>query len=66
MMPWTLRYDGFDAQQEGLREALCALGNGYFVTRGAAAEVSARMTGTTPAPISLAATTASVPRSPGA
>ncbi len=41
MTPWTLRYEGFDAQQEGLREALCALGNGYFVTRGAAAEVSA-------------------------
>jgi trehalose/maltose hydrolase-like predicted phosphorylase len=41
MTPWTLRYDGFDAQGEGLREALCALGNGYFVTRGAAAEVTA-------------------------
>jgi len=41
MTPWTLRYEGFDAQREGLREALCALGNGYFVTRGAAAEVAA-------------------------
>ncbi|GAA2744110.1 glycoside hydrolase family 65 protein [Kitasatospora cinereorecta] len=36
--PWTLRYDGFDPVQEGLREALCAVGNGYLVTRGAAPE----------------------------
>jgi alpha,alpha-trehalase len=35
---WTLRYDGFIPQQEGLREALCTLGNGYFATRGAASE----------------------------
>ncbi|UGQ11694.1 glycoside hydrolase family 65 protein [Yinghuangia sp. ASG 101] len=35
---WTLRYDGFDPEREGLREALCALGNGYLVTRGAAPE----------------------------
>jgi len=41
MTPWTLRYDGFDPQREGLRETLCALGNGYFVTRGAAAETGA-------------------------
>jgi trehalose/maltose hydrolase-like predicted phosphorylase len=41
MTAWTLRYEGFDASGEGLREALCALGNGYFVTRAAAAEVSA-------------------------
>lgn len=33
---WTLVYDGFNPQQEGLREALCTLGNGYFATRGAA------------------------------
>jgi alpha,alpha-trehalase len=38
---WTLAYDGFEPQQEGLREALCVLGNGYFATRGAAAEVDA-------------------------
>ena len=38
---WTLVYDGFDPEQEGLREALCVLGNGYFATRGAAAEVGA-------------------------
>ncbi len=41
MTPWRLRYDGFDPESEGLRETLCALGNGYFVTRGAAAEVGA-------------------------
>ena len=34
---WTLVYEGFDPARQGLREALCALGNGYFVTRGAAA-----------------------------
>ena len=28
-------------QQEGLREALCTLGNGYFATRGAAPESAA-------------------------
>jgi beta-phosphoglucomutase-like phosphatase (HAD superfamily) len=33
---WTLAYDSFDPARQGLREALCALGNGYFVTRGAA------------------------------
>ncbi|WP_425557615.1 glycoside hydrolase family 65 protein [Kitasatospora cystarginea] len=36
--PWTLRYEGFDPVQEGLREVLCAVGNGYLVTRGAAPE----------------------------
>jgi alpha,alpha-trehalase len=35
---WSLRYDRFDPAQEGLREALCTLGNGYFATRGAAPE----------------------------
>jgi trehalose/maltose hydrolase-like predicted phosphorylase len=35
---WTLRYEGFVPSQEGLREALCAVGNGYFATRGAAPE----------------------------
>lgn len=38
---WTLVYDDYVPAEEGLREALCALGNGYFVTRGAAAECSA-------------------------
>ncbi len=35
---WTLRYHGWDPKQEGLREALCTLGNGNFATRGAAEE----------------------------
>ena len=35
MTGWSLVYQNFDAQQEGLREALCTLGNGYFATRGA-------------------------------
>jgi alpha,alpha-trehalase len=39
--PWKLVYEGFDPKSEGLRETLCALGNGYFVTRGAAAETGA-------------------------
>ena len=30
--------EGFDAASEGLRETLCALGNGRFVTRGAACD----------------------------
>jgi trehalose/maltose hydrolase-like predicted phosphorylase len=33
---WSLVYEGFDPATEGAREALCALGNGYFATRGAA------------------------------
>lgn len=38
---WRLSYDGFEPGQEGLREALCTLGNGYFATRGAGEESSA-------------------------
>jgi alpha,alpha-trehalase len=38
---WAMTYEGFEPEQEGLREALCAVGNGYFVTRGAAPESSA-------------------------
>jgi trehalose/maltose hydrolase-like predicted phosphorylase/beta-phosphoglucomutase-like phosphatase (HAD superfamily) len=38
---WTLVYDSFDPARQGLREALCALGNGYFVTRGALPEAAA-------------------------
>ncbi|MCB2102426.1 MAG: glycoside hydrolase family 65 protein [Rhodobacterales bacterium] len=33
---WTLTYDHFDPEEEGLREALCTLGNGLICTRGAA------------------------------
>ena len=35
---WDFVFDGYDPQNEKLREALCALGNGYFATRGAAPE----------------------------
>jgi len=38
---WGQIYSGFDPEDEGRREALCALGNGYFVTRGAAPEAMA-------------------------
>jgi trehalose/maltose hydrolase-like predicted phosphorylase len=38
---WTLTYDSFDPARQGLREALCAVGNGYFVTRGALPEAEA-------------------------
>ena len=34
---WSLVFEGFDPAREGVREALCALGNGYFATRAAAA-----------------------------
>jgi alpha,alpha-trehalase len=37
----VLAYEGFDPQREGLREALCTLGNGRFATRGAAPEARA-------------------------
>ncbi|MCP3891987.1 MAG: beta-phosphoglucomutase family hydrolase [Desulfobulbaceae bacterium] len=38
---WGEIYLGFDPKDEGRRETLCALGNGYFVTRGAAPEARA-------------------------
>ena len=41
MSAWVLEYEGFDPASEGLREALCALGNGFLVTRGAAPEAQA-------------------------
>ena len=41
MDPWVWAYEGFDPENEGLREALCTLGNGYMATRGAAAESAA-------------------------
>ena len=31
---WTLAYDSFEPEEEGLREALTSTGNGYFCTRG--------------------------------
>jgi trehalose/maltose hydrolase-like predicted phosphorylase len=38
---WLLRYEGWDPGAESLRESLCALGNGRFVTRAAAPECRA-------------------------
>jgi alpha,alpha-trehalase len=35
---WSLIYEDFRPEEEGLREALCTLGNGVFATRGAAPE----------------------------
>lgn len=40
-LSWTLSYEGFQPEQESLREALCTIGNGYFATRGAAPESAA-------------------------
>jgi alpha,alpha-trehalase len=41
MNAWQLIYEGFDPDQEGLREALCTLGHGHFATRGAATYAAA-------------------------
>ena len=41
MSEWNLAYDGFDPARQGLREALCTLGNGCFAARGAAEEARA-------------------------
>jgi len=38
---WSLTYDNYEPKEEKLREVLCALGNGYFVTRSAATESQA-------------------------
>ena len=38
MSAWSLGYEGFDPDEEPLREALCTLGNGHIATRGAAPE----------------------------
>ena len=38
---WLLHYEGFEPSEEGLREALCTLGNGCFATRGAVPEMDA-------------------------
>jgi beta-phosphoglucomutase family hydrolase len=34
---WSLVFEDFDAARQGIGEALCTLGNGYYATRGAAA-----------------------------
>lgn len=41
MNSWLLVYEGYRPHEEGLRESLCTLGNGYFATRGAAPEAQA-------------------------
>ena len=38
---WILNYEGYDAINEGHREVLCALGNGYIVSRAAAPNANA-------------------------
>ncbi|MFH1062696.1 MAG: glycosyl hydrolase family 65 protein [Candidatus Omnitrophota bacterium] len=38
--PWRLIYKQFEPEEEGLRESLCTLGNGYLATRGAATEAA--------------------------
>jgi len=38
---WLLTYEGFNPEDEGRRETLCTLGNGYFATRGAMPEAAA-------------------------
>jgi alpha,alpha-trehalase len=41
MNDWTLTYEDYEPEKEGLREVLCALGNGYIVSRAAAPDASA-------------------------
>ncbi len=41
MNEWLWTYEGYDALDEGQRETLCTLGNGYVATRGALAETEA-------------------------
>ncbi len=41
MTAWLLRYDGYDPENEPLREALCTLGNGRWASRGSAPEATA-------------------------
>ncbi len=38
MSAFLIEFEGFDPDEEGHREALCTLGNGYFATRGALSE----------------------------
>ena len=41
MNDWTLSYDRYQPEREGVHEALCTLGNGYVCTRGAAPDCPA-------------------------
>jgi alpha,alpha-trehalase len=38
---WEIVYRGWEPREQGVREALCTLGNGYLATRGAAPECDA-------------------------
>ncbi len=38
---WSIEYNSYDPAREGTRETLCAVGNGYFCTRGAMEEIPA-------------------------
>lgn len=41
MNDWLFVYNGYRPEEEGRREALCTLGNGYFATRGTAPDCTA-------------------------
>ena len=40
---WSIEYNSYDPTREGTRETLCAVGNGYFCTRGAMEEIPANL-----------------------
>jgi beta-phosphoglucomutase family hydrolase len=40
---WTIEYFRYDPDQEGTRESLCSIGNGYFASRGAMEEIPANL-----------------------
>lgn len=40
---WSIEYHSYDPAREGTRETLCAVGNGYFCTRGAMEEIPANL-----------------------
>ena len=40
---WSIEYHSYDPIREGTRETLCAVGNGYFCTRGAMEEIPANL-----------------------
>lgn len=42
MSRWHLSFDGYEPDEQGLREALCTTGNGYFCTRGAVTDSGSR------------------------
>jgi len=40
---WSIEYHSYDPNREGTTETLCAVGNGYFCTRGAMEEIPANL-----------------------